>query len=124
MSRSQSSILKKIESIESQLGKLKIALSKVDEPKKKKPSEPTKRKDKPETIDSCKTKTELAKFTIKELKEWIKENKIDAKKLSEKHKEELVKFVWKIIKNKTESSESESSDSDSGSSSDSGSESE
>jgi hypothetical protein len=124
MSRSQASILKKIESIESQLGKLKIALSNVDEPKKKKPSEPKKRKDKPESIDFCKTKTELAKFTIKELKEWIKENKIDAKKLSEKHKEDLVKFVWKIIKNKTESSESESSDSDSGSISDSGSESE
>ena len=113
---SRSSVLKKIESIETQLGKLKLELTVLDEkPKKTKKSEPKKKKDKPESIDTCKNKSELSKFTIKELKQWIKENKIEAKKLSEKHKEDLVKFVWQNLKNspETESSESENSDSES-----------
>ena len=130
MSRSNASISKKIESIEVQLGKLKLLL--VDEPKTKKPSEPKKKpseskkkKDKPESIDTCKKKSELEKFTVKELKDWIKEHKIEAKKLSEKRKNDLVKFVWDVLKKSSDSESSESEESEeSGSESDSGSESE
>jgi hypothetical protein len=123
MSRSNAAISKKIESIEVQLGKLKLLL--VDEPKAKKPSEPKKKKDKPESIDTCKKKSELEKFTVKELKDWIKEHKIEAKKLSEKRKNDLVKFVWDVLKKSSDSESSESEESEeSGSESDSGSESE
>ena len=128
MSRSNASISKKIESIEVQLGKLKLLL--VDEPKKKpsepkkKPSESKKKKDKPESIDTCKKKSELEKFTVKELKDWIKEHKIEAKKLSEKRKNDLVKFVWDVLKKSSDSESSESEESEeSGSESDSGSDS-
>ena len=104
-----SSISKKIEKIEKQLGELKLLLEKK-EPKvvNRKP------KNKPENINTCKTKSELKKFTIKELKQWIKENDIDIKKLSEQHKDDLVKVVWKKIKIKVveeSSSDGESVDS-------------
>ena len=81
----------------------------------KKSVAPRKRKDKPESIDACKSKSDLAKFNVKELKQWIKENGIDAKKLSEKHKEDLVKMVWKKLKTSAESSSSSSEESDSSS---------
>jgi len=112
-------ITKKISSIELQFSKLRLMLEEKESKKaEKKSSAPRKRKDKPESIDKCKTKSDLAKFTVKELKDWIKENEIDTKKLSEKHKEDLVKLVWKKLNASAESSE-ESSSSDS--SSDSGS---
>jgi len=112
------SINKKIDQIENQLSKLKLLVNTQKKQEKKKPSEPKKKKDKPESIESCKKKSELEKFTVKELKDWIKENGIDTKKLSKKHKEDFIKLVWKKLNESAESSSDESSsESDSGSSS-------
>jgi hypothetical protein len=118
-----SSALKTIEKLQAQLDKLKLSLTN-SETKSAKPKTERKRKDKPASIEECKKKAELAKFTVKELKDWVKEKKIDTKKLAEKKKDDLVKLVWKNLKSgaeseESESSESESSDSDSESESDS-----
>ena len=120
---SSASITKKISQIETQLSKLKLMLEQKEIKEADKKVAPRKRKDKPESIDVCKSKSDLAKFNVKELKEWIKQNGIDTKKLSEKHKEDLIKLVWKKLKSSTESSSSESSEesTSSDSSSDSGS---
>ena len=107
-----SSISKKIEKIEKQLGELKLLLEKKED----KVVVNRKPKNKPENINTCKTKSELKKFTIKELKQWIKETDIDIKKLSEQLKDDLVKVVWKKIKIKVV--EESSSDEESSGSSD------
>ena len=116
---SPAAVSKKIEQIELQLGKLKLMLTAKPAVKSKSVSE-RKRKDKPESIEKCKKKAELEKFTVSELKEWAKNNGVDLKKLAKKHKEDYVKLVWKKLK-ETESSSEESSSSSSSSSSDSGS---
>jgi hypothetical protein len=118
-----------IKKLEAQLAKLKVEANKN---KSSKPKTERKRKDKPKSIDSCKSKDELAKFTIAELKDWIKSNRVETKKLYEKHKADLVALVWKKIKSCSDSgcdeSEDESddeseTDSDSETESDTGSES-
>jgi hypothetical protein len=113
-----SSVSKKIEKIEKLLNELKLAVENKSEKKivNRKP------KDKPASITECKTKSEVKKFTVKELKQFVKESGIDIKKLSEKHKDDLVKVVWKKLKSDSSSEESDS-DSSSESSSDSGEES-
>ena len=111
-----------IKKLEAQLAKLKLEL------KNRKPKAERKRKDKPKSIDDCTSKEDLAKFTIKELKDWIKSNGVETKKLYEKHKADLVNLVWKKVKSCSGSecddesetdSESDSSGSDSESESDS-----
>ena len=74
-----------------------------------------KKEKKPKNIEDCKSKDDLKKFTIKELKEWLKKKEINIKKITEKHKNDFVNIVWKNISEHQESSsdESESSDSDS-----------
>ena len=75
---------------------------------------------KPSKIENSQNIMELKKFTVSQLKEYIKKKKIDVKKVSDKHKEDFVKIVWKHIKNSSDSdSESESSGSDSESESES-----
>lgn len=131
MASSSSAVYKKIEKIEKMLSNLKLVLEKKDalvKSKKSKKSESvkskksesiSKSKSKPESISKCKSKSDLEKFTIKELKVWIKENKIDTKKLSEKHKADFIKLVWdtimnsRIVESECDSSDSSSSDSDS-----------
>ena len=112
------SITKKITQIESQLTKLKLMLEKYETKnapvKEKKKS---KKNSKPSCISKCKSKSDLEKFTVKELKVWIKENNIDIKKISEKHKEDFIKLIWSHINTESESeNSSENSDSPSSSS--------
>ena len=99
-------LVKKLEKLEAQLAKLKVEIK--EKPKK---STKAKKSSKPASIDKCSKKEELAKFTVSELKDWVKANRIDTKKLKEKLKADLVAFVWKNLKKQTES-ESESSDSE------------
>jgi type II secretory pathway component PulM len=126
---SPASINKRIEQIENHLNKLKLLMAEVEiknaaAPKKPKAKSEPKKKDKPATIRDCVKKSDLSKFTVKELKAFIKENAIDIKELSKKHKEDLVKAVWKALKASANTEESESSESESSSdSSDSDSES-
>jgi protein subunit release factor A len=98
------SLTKKIEQIEKQLEKLKLMVDK---------NTPVKKSKKVADIEKCKSKYELKTFTVRELKDWIKENKIDARKLAEKRKDELVEFVWKHMKKLSEDSSSEESCSES-----------
>ena len=100
-----------IKKLELQLAKLKLmVLTEVKPDKKTKAAtEPkTKKSSKPKSIDQCKNKEDLTKFTIAELKDWIKSNGIEIKKLYEKHKADLVKLVWKKIKSGSVSGSSES----------------
>ena len=113
------SILKRLQKIESDLAGLKLDLKKsikTETSSTKKHS--SKKSDKPTSITKCKKKEDLAKFTVKELKDWVKENKIDAKKLAEKLKTELINLVWKNIKKSADSSDSDSGSSDDSSDSD------
>ena len=105
------SILKRLQKIEDDLADLKIDLKKSIKSEKKQSGKPT-------CITKCKKKEDLAKFTVKELKAWVKENKIDAKKLAEKLKTELINLVWKNIKKSADSSDSDSGSSDDSSDSD------
>ncbi len=110
-----------IKKLESQLAKLKVDLAKKSTKKAATECKP-KKSSKPKRIEDCANKTELAKFTIAELKDWIKSNGVKTKKLYEKHKADLVSLVWKSLKTCSDSgcSESDSSDSyDSGSETDS-----
>jgi hypothetical protein len=113
MSSSSESSLKKIAKLEEQLNKLKLSLGKSAS-KETKERKPRTRKDKPVSIESCKSKSELDKFTKKEIIDWIKSREIALKKANQTLKEDLVKFVWKQLKNKAESSSSEESESESG----------
>ena len=107
-----SSVSKKIAKLEEQLSKLKLSLGKSKETKERKPRS---RKDKPAAIESCKSKSELNKFTKKEIIDWIKSREIALKKANQTLKEDLVKFAWKHLSSKTEESSSEESDSESSS---------
>ena len=109
---SSESALKKIAKLEQQLNKLKLSLTKAA-PKETKERKPRTRKDKPESIESCKSKSELNKFTKKEIIEWIKSREIALKKANQTLKQDLVKFVWKQLSSKTEESSSEESGSES-----------
>jgi hypothetical protein len=80
---------------------------------------------KPKKIDLCEKKEQVKKFTVPELKEWLKKHKIEVKNIAEKHKDDWVNIVWKTLKQMDESdtededssdSESDCSDSDSDSS--------
>ena len=106
-----SSFAKQIAKLEDQLNKLKLKASKSKEPKAAKCKTG---KCKQSTIESCEKKTDVAKFTKKELLDWIKDREIKLKEANKKLKDDLVKFVWKHLNTGSDSeSESESDDSDS-----------
>jgi hypothetical protein len=94
-----SSVASRISKLEKELSELKVELSET----KKKTST------KPKKIEDCKHINELKKFTVTELKEWLKKKKINVKKVTEKHKDDFVKIVWENI---SEEYESESDDPD------------
>ena len=105
-------IVSRITKMEKELSALKSSLNNVED-------KLTKVK-KPKKIDDCESIEELKKFSVTELKEWLKKNKINVKKVSEKHKDDFVKIVWQEISNEYESdySEDESEVNDSGDESD------
>ena len=93
------SLLSKISKLEKELADLKMEIGK------------TTKSAKPKGIDKCESKDELNKFSVSELKEYIKKKKIDVKKITEKHKADFVEIVWKYINDsEEESEESENSD--------------
>ena len=89
MTTAAAKISARITKMEKELNALKIELNKVEEK-----STTVK---KPKKIDDCESIEELKKFSVTELKEWLKKKKINVKKVSEKHKEDFVKIVWKNI---------------------------
>ena len=107
------SALKQIVKLEEQLAKLKLSLSNAaakesKESKELKVVKPRVRKDKPDTIDSCKSEKDLDKFTKKEILEWIKQKDIVLKKASAALKKDLVKAVWEHMNCDAESDSSDS----------------
>ena len=93
-----SSIKSLISKIEKDLNALKISMKK--ESKKKEQKKKVIKK----IIDDVKKKSDLKKFTVAELKEWIKKNNINTKKLEKLHKDDWINIVWKTIKKNSESS--------------------
>jgi hypothetical protein len=98
---SSSSVASRISKLEKELSELKVELSET----KKKTSKPKK-------IEDCKNMNELKKFTVTELKEWLKKKKINVKKVTEKHKDDFVKIVWENISDEYESESDDSDESD------------
>jgi len=78
-------LLSKISKLEKELADLKMEISK------------SAKSAKPKGIDNCDSKEELNKFSVSELKEYIKKKKINVKKITEKHKADFVEIVWKYI---------------------------
>jgi hypothetical protein len=106
-------MLKKIAKLEADLSKLKVSLGKPSkESKPSKEPKPRTRKDKPSAIEKCAKKSELEKFTKKELIEWIKAKNLKLKNAAAEYKADLVKFVWKNFKKSSDSGQSESSGSE------------
>jgi hypothetical protein len=104
-----------IAKIEKQLKALKLSTEKSKKPSKSK--KVTKRK-----ITECTKKSQLKKFTVVELKDFIAKHKISTKKVDKMHKEDWMNLIWKHLKKEQEeSSDSSSSSGDSDSSSDLGS---
>lgn len=95
-----SSVSAIIAKLEKQLKALKVSTKKVDKKVEK--------KNKGKISDVSK-KTDLKKFTVVELKEFIKKNKIATKKTDKLHKEDWINLIWNNIKNNS-SDESEESD--------------
>ena len=108
-----SNLLKKIAQLESQLSELKLAVnSKSKESTKSSKGPKTKAsKERPSSIEKCKKKAELNKFTKKELIEWMKEKRVAIKNASSEYKADLVKFVWKNIQKCSECSDEPSDES-------------
>ena len=96
-------LLSKIAKLEKQLAEIKLELKgnkgdKVNKPKK---------------IDDCESKEQLSKFSVTELKEYVKKNEINVKKITEKHKSDFVEIVWKYLNEEnSDDDEEESSDSE------------
>ena len=97
-------LLNRLAELEKEIKAIKKEISKESA------KEPVKEKSKkPKSIDDCKTKEEINKFKVVEIKAWITENDIDVKNLDEKYKEELIKIVWKNL-NVSEGEETETED--------------
>ena len=79
---------KRLAALEKEMNALKVEIKKEEKKTAKKPKK----------IDDCDTIDQVKKFTVTELKAWIKKNKIDVKKIEEKYKDDFVKIVWKNIK--------------------------
>ena len=88
------SLIAKIAKLEKDLNALKVELNKQTTDTSVK---------KPKSIDDCETIEQLNKFTTTELKAWLKKNKINVKKITEKHKDDFVKIVWENISDDYES---------------------
>ena len=88
-------LLSKISKLEKELADLKMEIDKSAKPK---------------GIDKCESKDELNKFSVSELKEYIKKKKINVKKITEKHKADFVEIVWKYINKSDSEEESEESE--------------
>jgi hypothetical protein len=87
-------IAARISKLEKEIDSLKIEFSKDHKDKGTK---------KPKNIDDCESIEQVKKFTTVELKEWLKKNKINVKKITEKHKDDFVKIVWQEISSEYES---------------------
>ncbi len=85
-----SSIASRIAKLEKELNKLKVELEKENT------SSSDKKKTKPKKIEDCTRKDQIEKFTVAELKEFIKKKKLDSKNAS--YKEDFVKVVLKYVK--------------------------
>ena len=90
------SFASKIAKLEKELNELKVSLKKNVK--------------KPKYIDDCETKEQLELFTIDELKNWLKKNEINIKKVTEKHKSDFVEIVWENISDEYDSDYSEESE--------------
>ena len=104
-----SSVLVIIAKLEKQLKALKVS-TKIAKKNEKKPEKKNKGK-----ISDVNKKDDLKKFTVVELKEFIKKNKIVTKKTDKLHKEDWINLIWNNIKSDSsndESTEDESGESD------------
>jgi hypothetical protein len=75
----------------------------------------------PKKINECTSKKQLYKFTVSELVQWLKKNRVSIKNTTNKHKKDWVNKVWEYLDDDSEeesSSDSDSSDSDDSSSDD------
>jgi hypothetical protein len=54
---------------------------------------------KPDKIEDCKSIKQVEQFTLKEIKDFLKKNKIKVKKIDEKYKDDFVKIAWENISN-------------------------
>jgi hypothetical protein len=109
---SSKSILKAIKSMEKDLKELRLAFEECDDDEEvcsKKKKIISDRKDKPGNIEKCVKKTDIAKFTKKDLIDWLKSKDIKLKNASDKTKSDIVDLAWKQIKENSENSESDSS---------------
>ena len=89
------SFSKQIEAIQKSLDSLKLKINKSC-------------KKSPKKIGECTKKDQLNKFTIKELIEWLKKNKISIKKVSKKIKKKFVNIVWEHLIDDDSDSDSDS----------------
>jgi hypothetical protein len=88
---SSSKVEKMIKKLSDDLEKLKVAAKLCPESAKV-----SKAKERPSSIDICTRKSELALFTVAELKAWLVAKKVE--KISNLCKDELIKRVKKQIK--------------------------
>ena len=109
---SVSAFEKKLAKIEKGLKELKVSLKGPEKAPKKSAQKTTK-------IEDCKTKKELEKFKVEELKAWLSKNRVDTKKVTKKVKATWIKLVWENINGDDSDSSDSSSDSDDSDSSDS-----
>ena len=107
-----SSVSAIIAKLEKQLKALKVS-TKIAKKNEKKPEKKSNKKGK---ISEVNKKEDLKKFTVVELKEFIKKNKIVTKKTDKLHKEDWINLIWNNIKSESESDDS--TEDESGSSSD------
>ncbi len=101
-----SSVSAIIAKLEKQLKALKVSTKKVNKKNEKKPEKKGK-------ISNVSKKAELKKFTVVELKEFIKKNKFVTKKTDKLHKADWIDLIWNNIKNESDSDSTEESTDDS-----------
>jgi hypothetical protein len=113
-----------IKKLTADLKALKVAIkadkskgSKAPKAKKESKGSGGKKADRPSSINKCKNKADLDKFTCAELKEWLVAKKVE--KISSLKKDELVSMVFKKLKKKAEPESDSESESDSSDDSDS-----
>jgi len=94
------------------LQKLLVSTTKDLTTKKKSKSSSTK------TVEKCKSKTDLKRFTIKVLEQWCKDRGVRLRSSSGSRKDYLVRLVWSELQEDSSDSSGSSSDSDSSGSSD------
>jgi hypothetical protein len=102
-------IAARISKLEKELESLKVELNKENKDQKDQKNKGIK---KPKKIDDCESIEQVKKFTTIELKEWLNKNKINVKKVTEKHKDDFVKIVWENISSEYESEYSDEDESD------------